>query len=142
LDYSLTKLFFLSILWRSSVSTLPIFKHVSLGAHEERIRRMIYEQYPGEDSLYPVTLFALKFDGTHFRDFMVEPTYMRVDGRRCYRFVMAGFVVLVFVTSLSAPEPFSRLCISPHTTIKSFDSEFSEFRFLREVWDRAAKAEI
>jgi len=139
LDYSLTKLFFLSVLWRASISTLPVFKHVSLGTHEEKIRNMIYGQDPGADSLYPVALFALQFEGRHFRDFMVEPTYMRIEGRRYYRFVMAGFVVFAFVSSSPAPAPFSRLCISPYASVKSFDSDLSEFRFLREVWDRAAR---
>jgi hypothetical protein len=101
---------------------------------------MVLERSAGSYLDYPVALFALKFHGDHFRDFMVEPTYMKVEGRRCYRFVMTGFVVLIFVSSMPAPDPFPRICLSPSGPIKSFDSELREFMFLQEVWDRAANS--
>ncbi|AHF94146.1 hypothetical protein OPIT5_06415 [Opitutaceae bacterium TAV5] len=142
LDYTLSKLFFLSILWRASVSSLDMFRHVRLGRHEDIIRRMILSRDPRDTETYSVVLFALKFDGDHFRDFMVEPTYMRVEGRRCYRFVMAGFVVLIFVASLPPPQPYPRLALSPTSPIKSFDSELQEFKFLRVGWDAAAAVKI
>src|SRR4051812_14436929 len=41
LDYRLFKLFILSVLWRASVSSHPVFEHVSLGKHEEIMRGMV-----------------------------------------------------------------------------------------------------
>ena len=47
LDYTKFKLFQLSVLWRASISSDPFFSGVQLGAHEESIRSMVWEQNPG-----------------------------------------------------------------------------------------------
>ena len=47
LDYKKIKLFFLSLLWRASVSSKPEFENVSIGEDEEVIRRMIDAENPG-----------------------------------------------------------------------------------------------
>lgn len=53
LDYTRLRLFFISLLWRMSVSTLPYFRGVSLGPHEEVLRRMLLEGRPGEPDQSP-----------------------------------------------------------------------------------------
>ena len=40
-NYADFKLFYLSVLWRASVSTLPYFSRVNLGPYEEGIRQMV-----------------------------------------------------------------------------------------------------
>lgn len=139
IDYSLSKLFFLSVLWRASVSSLPIFKYVALGPHEERIRKMIWDDFAGSALDYPVSVFSLFMDGEHFRDFMAEPTYMRVDQRRCYRLVLMGFVVLIYVDSVPISGGAAQLALSPEIPFRSFQSEFREFKFLAKVWDIACQ---
>lgn len=53
-DYKKYKLYLLSILWRSSVSSRSFFKNVSLKVNdEENIRRMILNDNPGEIYDYP-----------------------------------------------------------------------------------------
>ena len=47
IDYNLTKLFFLSVLWRLAVSRHQFATLVDIGAHEERLRRHILEEDPG-----------------------------------------------------------------------------------------------
>lgn len=138
-DYLPTKLFFLSILWRASVSSLSIFKHVSLGPHEERIRQMLMQADPGGMLDYPVSLFALHMMGNHFKNFMVEPTYMRVDGRRCYRIVVRGFVVIIYVDSVKIVYPHTILVMDPEKPIRTFDSDLGDFKFLKRVWETAAR---
>lgn len=138
LRYDRTKLFVLSILWRASVSARPIHRHVSLGPRENRIRDMLLNADPGKASAYPTLIFVLNGGRVHFRAFMVEPTHMRIDWRKCYRLVIGGFVALIFVSSSPAPGPFPRLVLSPHDPVKTHDVEFADFRFLRECWKRAA----
>ena len=46
-------MFHLSLLWRMSVSKHPYFKEVSLGPHEEVLRRMLLEALPGEPDQPP-----------------------------------------------------------------------------------------
>lgn len=142
LDYPLSKLFFLSILWRASVSSLPLFRHVKLGPHEEPMRQMILNCEPGETTTYPVTLFPLHLEGDHLRDILVEPTYMRFKGRRCYRFVMAGFVVFIIVSVQSPPDPFPQIAISSTGPVRSYSAELTEFPFLNELWKAAGKVTL
>jgi len=133
------KLFWLSILWRSSVSTRPVFNHVSLGPHEETIRQMILNEDPGALSSYPVAIAALHLDGNHLRDFLVEPSYTRADGGRYYRFVSCGFAHFIYVSRLKRLGPFEKLIIRPDTAVRTFDMEISETPFLSELWTRVSK---
>lgn len=54
LDYCRLKLFFLSLLWRMSISSRPEFENVYIGDNEETIRKMIVTEEPGNSSEYPV----------------------------------------------------------------------------------------
>lgn len=59
LDYHLTKLFFLSILWKSHLSKNHFFSEVSLGAKNgEKIRQMLLERDGGAEDLFEVVLVA------------------------------------------------------------------------------------
>ncbi len=139
LDYAKLKLFFLSVLWRSSVATDPFFKHVSLGRHENIIRDMLLQRNAGPLETYATMIFLLNHGGTHFRDFMVEPTPMRFEHRKCYCFVMAGFVIIISVSSLAPDERTRRLALSPNSPVRSYDAELQEFAFLRAVQERVSE---
>ncbi|MCB1209556.1 MAG: hypothetical protein KDK97_09530 [Verrucomicrobiales bacterium] len=135
LDYTAFKLFCLSILWRASVSSLAIFGHVKLGPHEEVIRQILLTGNAGDTLLYPLQIYALHFNGDPLRDFLVEPTHMRVDGHLCYRFVFMGFIIFAFVSSHGIPKTAEKLVIRHDGVIQTFDAELREFAFLRHVWD-------
>ena len=47
IDYHLTKLFFLSVLWRAAASQREYYAPVQLGEHEERLRQHILRRDPG-----------------------------------------------------------------------------------------------
>lgn len=51
-DYSLFKLFQLSLIWRCGVSKNPAFGQVTLGPHEEILRFRLVEQNPGKAHEY------------------------------------------------------------------------------------------
>ena len=138
-DYASFKLFMLSILWRASVTTHSFFKHVSLGPHEELIRQMILNRDAGEAEDYPMMIFALHFQGQHMPDLMFEPTYMRVGGLKCYRFVFTGVIAMIYVSGQVPSTRFMRLALGPEKPVRIYDGELSEFRFLREVWNRVAE---
>lgn len=139
IDYSPAKLFFLSVLWRASVSSLPIFKHVILGPHEEKIRAMLEGGDAGGVLEYPVAVYSLFMDGEHFREFMAEPTYMRVEGRRCYRLVLMGFVVLIYVDKVPIRGAYVRMAMAPDRPFETYQTELREFKFLAAVWDTACR---
>jgi len=139
IEYALTKLFFLSVLWRASVSTLPLFKHVSLGPHEDVIRGMLEREDAGQALDYPVIVYSLYMDGQHLRDFIVEPTYVRIEGRLCYRLVLPGFVVFIYVASVPISGASARLAMSPERPFETYLTEMKEFKFLAKVWDIACR---
>ena len=139
LRYNLLKLFFLSVLWRSSVSTNSFYKFVSLGPHEETMRKMLLNDDPGSPDLYSVLPYALHFERVWLRDFMVEPTWTKFEARRCYRFVMAGFVIFIFVSSHPLHGELLRHVLSPNRTVETYDKELAAFGFLREVWNKSSE---
>ena len=53
LDYALFKTFLLSIFWRMSISSRPNYLDISLGSHEETIRKMILDRNPFGENDYP-----------------------------------------------------------------------------------------
>jgi len=63
LDYSKLKLFFLSMLWRMSISSRTEFENVNIGDNEETIRKMIVKEEPGKSSEYPVNAIIPLFNG-------------------------------------------------------------------------------
>jgi hypothetical protein len=140
LDYAKLKLFFLSVLWRASVSGLPVFRHVNLGAHDEKLREMLLGEDPGGPLDYSVLLFNLHFNGEPLRDYMVNPTPARHDGRRTYRFVFGGIVAVVFVSKQPPPPKLERFLMGSTPSIQSFDAELRDFAFLRNVWNRASQS--
>ena len=93
-DYASLKLFLLSILWRSGVSSRGEFQQVELGPHEDRLRRMLLERDPGGVGDYPCMLFLMKQD---FRGIHI-PWLARFEGRVGYRFLL-GRVLLWFLVT-------------------------------------------
>lgn len=100
---------------------------------------MLLENYAGDRLSYPIAPFALFFKGEHFKDFMVEPTHMRAEGQMCYRFVMMGFVILIIVSNQNPPKLYEKLIIDPAHPIRTYDSELTDFKFLKAVWDKVGE---
>lgn len=139
IEYRRLKLFFLSILWRASESSHPVFKHVNLGPHAEHLRTILLTENPGGIHDYATMVWVLNFKGVHLRDYIVEPTHVRYSGRKCYRFVFGGFVVFIFVANQPSPEPFSGLVLDPEHPVRTYDAEMRDFLFLRETWNQTAQ---
>ena len=101
LDYTLFKLFHLSILWRASVSNRDEFRNVKLGPHEETIRKMLLADDPGAPQTYPFWGRIL-FDPADRRvtdDVIVEPEASRVDAHYIYVFTFGGCAWYYIVSS-------------------------------------------
>jgi len=109
LDYSLFRLFHLSILWRASISKLEEFSGVQLGLHEERIRRMIFARDPGNPNQYP--LYVMFLITPHTREvqqqIIILPAAHRIEGHRVYLFCFGGCAWYYLVSSHGPPEYFS-----------------------------------
>lgn len=102
-QYNSFKLFALSILWRASVSNLEMFSQVTLGPHEEVLRKMILNGEPGEECDYPFILSPVIHEGVVQEDLIVQPTRTRLAGHNAYRFVFGGIAWVFVASSHRAP---------------------------------------
>jgi hypothetical protein len=109
LDYTLFRLFHLSVLWRASVSKREEFSGVQLGLHEERIRRMILAGDPGKPNQYPLFVNFLVTPDTREvqQQIIMQPGAIRVEGHRVYLFCFGGCAWYYLVSSHASPSYFS-----------------------------------
>lgn len=101
-DYKLFKLFQLSILWRSGVSSRPEFSQVKLGPHQERLRKMLLNEDPGKVDQYGC-MIVMNPDYYDFLEQMIlAPNMGHSDAHHVYRFMFAGCFWAYFVSSHKA----------------------------------------
>jgi hypothetical protein len=133
-DYEKLKLFFLSVLWRACVSKHKIFEKVQLGPFEEKLRQMLLENDPGDNSEFAVALS--KFDAPANETGILNPDKIRYDGVIHYRFYIGGYMAVIKVSSQRASETFEKLYISEENDVFCIVREFEqsgEFRALVNV---------
>ncbi|MDC7683365.1 hypothetical protein PQU92_08760 [Asticcacaulis sp. BYS171W] len=111
LDYTRFKLFQLSILWRMSVSKLPIFADVKLGNNEETLRLMILNGDAGEVADYGCNIEARLYEGESASQFFSQPTHQPIElpnGEVVSRYetMFGGYVWHFFVARSAKIPPF------------------------------------
>ena len=91
-DYKQLKLFFLSILWRASISSHSFYSKIQIGPHENILKKMIASKNPGESFDYAVSL--AKFSDPRINA-MLDPHRKRFDGINYCQFYITGFVLYI-----------------------------------------------
>lgn len=109
-DYVNLKLFFISLLWRASVSSHPFYKKVKLGPYEEESKQLIEQRNPGIENDFSVTL--AKFDHP-LGSSILDPHPDRWDNVNYYRFYLGGYVAYIKVDKRKAPKPFVDFMLTP-----------------------------
>lgn len=101
INYSSFKLLLLSILWRSSVSSLPEFEEVQLGKHEKIIRQALLNRHAGPEGEYPcaITLFTRS---THALKMPERTLFQRHSD---YRFLIGTMRLHFLVSSHTLRDP-------------------------------------
>lgn len=104
-DYNKIKLFFLSILWRHSILKKPENKPISLGKHQEIIRKMIYENDPKEIHDYPFSFYCfLNKENYNKDDFVTKVSGTPVVNKRNqgheYIIFYPGYWIVIRISSL------------------------------------------
>jgi len=104
-DYPSLKLFQLSVLWRSAVAKGQFFERVRLTlAEKERLRVMLQTDNPGSTETFGCLMWGLKHDGAVVKDLIVQPTSVKVEGYKCFRFTFGGVLWLFFPSSFRGSE--------------------------------------
>lgn len=99
LDYAKLKLFFLSIIWKSSVSKREFYKTVYLGhKHEEIMRKMILNSEPYDDSKYPICIVKLT-DKENISRLISGFNKLKQDGIFSYLLLIDGFLFWYKISS-------------------------------------------
>lgn len=103
IDYTLFKLFQISLLWRASISTRPEIIRISLGPHAEKMRKMLLTEDPGEIYEYGVVIYLFPQSSKDMKDLIVSPelSEKRVEGNRIYRAIFNGLFWTFFVSNHS-----------------------------------------
>ena len=102
IDYNRFKLFQLSVLWKASVAHKSSFSSVSLGHHEEKLRRMLSQNEPGEPHEYGCAVIGLhSIAGIEMDQVIVEPIKQRKLGHIMYSFLFASCLWTYVVSSHS-----------------------------------------
>ena len=100
INYKKYKLFLLSILWRASISTRQMFNEISLGPHEEALRKMIYEGDPGKVDDYPIAMLTFIADKSVPKDLIAHPQPRRSKGgHNTNVFIISGTIYMFHVNS-------------------------------------------
>lgn len=112
IDYTLFKLFQLSVLWRAGVSTLPFFSRVQLGPHEEPIRLMLLSNDPGKPDQYGCLMWETRLQGTAVAP-IIQPTPSRVATAKGYRFTFGGFLWAYVVANHRQSDLLQTIVVNP-----------------------------
>lgn len=107
-DYTKLKLFFISLLWRASVSKQDFYRKVNLGSFEEKAKELIAQKNPGTSEEFGVTL--AKFDHP-LSSAMLDPHLEKISGVNYHRFYLASYVAYIKVDKRKAPESLSDLLL-------------------------------
>lgn len=90
-DYKMLKMFYLSVLFRASVSTKATFSEVSLGPHEEKLRQLLLSKTCPGHTEYPIFAHAVvHHESNEVLPIVTKAVVSKIDGHRCIGFVYGG----------------------------------------------------
>lgn len=113
IDYNKLKLFSLSLLWRSSISSQPILKAVDLGSyHSEIIRKMISEGDPKTEEDYTTIIIGVDVKNCKLPlNTILFPRQLKEAGNTSYAFFINGFFYLINISNWNKMELFNKSLI-------------------------------
>lgn len=103
-DYRLLKLFFVSILWRASLSTHEFYSRISAGPFEDLAKKLIWDCTPGEPEEFSCVL--AKITDNNIDKTILDPHPERWYGINYYRFYLYGYVFYMKVDKRPTPDFF------------------------------------
>jgi len=100
-DPTKIRIFFLSLLWRAAVSSLPEFKEIELTLNDiERLRKIIIREVDDQLSFFPVILIQLPIKGpTHNFASIKQQVQVGTNKREVYRFYMDGLIAHIHLSN-------------------------------------------
>jgi len=142
LDYSLFKLFQMSLLWRVSVSNRPEFKNVDLGPHNDRIRQLLLNMDPGEIYEYGCIIYFIPNQPKEMIGFIYppEPIPSKVMGRTWYRAIFNGLFWTYIVSKESNTFSQKKLFLQDNGVLPIINSGNKGMNFLSKLAEDLVKS--
>lgn len=119
-DYRKLKLFFISVLWRASVSTHDFYSGVKLGPWENIAKELILNNNPGTEYDFSIVLskFVSKLGADRLAKTMLSPKAERWNGTNAYRFYLAGITAYIKVDKQKYPDSFEKALVRENTPLQ------------------------
>lgn len=118
IDYRKLKLFYLSILWRSSFSQKKIFSEINLDVKSyEEIREMILNGIPKSDQVFPIIFMTSVFDKSITSDYLFQPIEIKINDEISYVFAMGGMFIFFYFGKTPIPMSLGKSILRENGTI-------------------------
>jgi hypothetical protein len=127
-EYRKLKLFFISMVWRASVSSQPFFSKVSLGQFEDAAKKHIANNDPGHSEVFSVTL--ARFDHPLAKS-ILDPHDDKYSEVNYLRFYLAGYVAYIKVDHKPSPMPFSQFVMAENRPLYIICRDFEKSKELK-----------
>lgn len=131
--YDLLKLFFVSLLWRASVSRHDFYRRIRLGSLEILAKEMIAEVDPGSYEQFGIILARFRnADATA----ILDPHGDRLDGIKYCRFYLGRYIAYIKVDSRSPSGDWQTLTMKPGEPLMIVARNLErskELRIMREI---------
>lgn len=130
--YDLLKLFFISLLWRASVSGHTFYSKVKLGPLEHIAKGFIERKDPGTPEDFSVTL--AKFDHL-LGETILDPHPEKKEGINYYRFYLGSYVAYIKADKREAPGLHVHLKMKPGEPLRIIMREMEHSKELPLIHD-------
>ncbi|MEH0157319.1 hypothetical protein V6R21_24610 [Limibacter armeniacum] len=118
-DYKRFKLF---ILWRSSISSRPMFNYLSLGETlEDEIKKVINDGDAREDTKFPIILSTWRYSSKEERGIVSSPISIEISGGISYLYIINGLAYWVFSSEEIIPKELKELRLKSDGTVILYD---------------------
>lgn len=113
-EYDKLKLFFISMIWRASVSSQKFFSKVSLGEFENIAKEHITKSDPGDSETFSITI--AKFDHPLSKS-ILDPDAYNHGNVHYFRFYLADYIAYIKVDNKPTPKLLSYVALSKNTPL-------------------------
>ncbi len=132
-DYTRFKLFQMSLLWRSSISSQDLFSKVDLGGSlEECLRQFLLEERPGNPHNFGCVMFMLP-NTMHLKRMIWSPSIDYIDGRLCIRLITGSIIWFFAIIPFPEDHAIQKLFLPRDGTLRVLLSPWSEDDLLEEI---------
>lgn len=136
-NYKLLKLFFVSLLWRASVSSHKVYSKIKIGPYETVAKRLIDKDDPGSPDDFSVLL--AKF--VHPLGIVIfDPFSSKFEGVNCCTFYLGGYVAYLKTDKRPFPEPLSHFIMRPDKPLIIVKRDFEKSKELPLMINIASSA--